>query len=67
MRVTCEEKIRLIEEYTHAGADLSNALGLLSVSGKVQRSQFQRFVDDCGIKLEQARIAFEKHTAEHEC
>jgi hypothetical protein len=68
--VSCEEKIRLIEEFTHAAAELSNALrelGLLSVSGKAERSQFQRVIDGCKIKLEQARISFERHTAEHGC
>jgi hypothetical protein len=70
MGVTCEEKMRLIEEYTHAPAELTNALKelhLRSVSGKAEKGGLQRIVAKREVELEQARRAFEKHTAEHGC
>lgn len=68
--VTCEEKMRLIEEYTHAAAELTNALRKLhlrSISGKAEKGRLQRIVAERGIELERARRAFEKHTSEHGC
>jgi len=42
--VTCEEKLRLIEEYTHAAAELTNALRELHLSsaGKIEKGRLQR-------------------------
>ena len=68
--MACEEKRRLIEEYTDAAAELSKALGelhLRTVSGEAEHGRLQRIVAERGVKLEQARIAFEKHTSEHGC
>lgn len=68
--MVCEEKLRLIEAYTRAAAELSNALGefrLRNIPGKAEHERLQRIVDERGIKLEQARIAFEQHTSEHGC
>lgn len=68
--VACEEKIRLIQEYIQAAAELSQALGelhLRSVSGPEEHGRLQSIVDACEIKSAQARMAFEKHTSEHGC
>jgi len=70
-RVACEEKIRLIEEYINAAAELSNALGELRLkarrSGPAEHGRHQRIVDQREIRLEQARVAFEEHTSQHGC
>jgi hypothetical protein len=68
--VACEEKRRLIEAYTNAATELSNALTELHlriVSSQAEHGRLQRIVSECELKLEHARIAFEKHTSEHGC
>jgi hypothetical protein len=68
--ISCQEKARLIEEYTHAASELSNALSALrsrNVSGNAERGRLQRIADEGEIKLEQIGEAFEKHTSEHGC
>ena len=68
--MVCDDKLRLIEAYTHAAAELSQAIGELhfrSVAGEAEHGRLQRIVDERGIKLEQARRAFELHTSEHGC
>ena len=68
--MACEEKIRLIQEYMDATAELSKALRELHLRGTSDTAEYrrlQRVVNERGIKLEQARMAFEKHTSEHDC
>jgi hypothetical protein len=67
--------MRLIEEYTNAATELSDALTKLHLrsaeagyrSKQADNERFQGIVRECELKLEQARMAFEKHTAEHGC
>jgi len=75
--VACEEKLRLIEEYTNAATHLSDArtkLHLRIASGEAElryrQAEYERLqgiVQECGLKVEQAREAFEAHTSEHGC
>jgi len=68
--MACEEKIRLIQEYTHAATELSDSLTKLhmrTLTGQSEQVRLQDIVQELGLKVEQARAAFEKHTAEHHC
>lgn len=68
--MTCEEKLRLIQEYTHAATELSDALTKLhmrTLTGQAEQVRLQDIVQELGLKLEQARVAFEKHTSAHGC
>jgi hypothetical protein len=71
MTSTCEEKARLLREYSLAASDYNRAVLILnSRSGVMPKQEYQRlrsFVETTRETAEQARSALDKHTDEHGC
>lgn len=67
----CESKIRLISDYEAATALFSEAVTELrqrmGTSTKEEYDQLAWAANDARVKSEQARLALEKHVAEHRC
>jgi hypothetical protein len=69
--MTCEEKIRLMKEYSSHALAFSHAVTELhrkvDAHAKEEFTHQQRVADGLRVKCEQARLALEQHTAEHGC
>jgi len=67
----CEIKFRLISEYETATAVFSEAVTELrrriGTSTKEEYDRLARDANDARVKSEQARLALERHVAEHRC
>lgn len=71
-RMSCEEKMRLIEEYMRAASELSDAVKELrskvgSRCGPAECGRLQGIVDERESMLEQVGVALEEHTSQHGC
>ena len=68
---TCEEKDRLSRAYSFAASDYFRAVSLLSKRTGVMRRQdyeeIRQYAEKMRTLVEQARIALERHIAEHGC
>lgn len=67
----CEEKNALLRRYDDATRDFSDRVGALNgkigVTQKREYESLERAVEDARLKSEQARIAYERHVADHCC
>jgi hypothetical protein len=67
----CEEKDRLLAEYSRASLTFSDAVAELQrktgTSTKPEYETLRRAADDARMKSEQGRLALEEHTARHGC
>jgi hypothetical protein len=67
----CADKRRLLDEYRSATASFSATLILLNerigTSSSEQYEALRRTVDIERVNSEQARLALERHVAEHQC
>ncbi len=68
---TCEEKTRLLREQLMAKSDHGRAVTLLreqsGIMFKRDYDAIRTFAEKTRAAVEQARIALERHTAEHGC
>ena len=66
----CQEKAQLLEAYVKATEEYLDSLTVLSVSlvrDKVEYNRIRDLSESYRMKSEQARLAFESHTATHGC
>lgn len=67
----CAMKVQLASEHEAATTLFSKAVAELrqnlGTSTKKDYEQLDRLANDARVKSEQARLALEKHTAEHRC
>jgi len=67
----CKEKDRLLQRYTDSTRVFSEAVATLNTRrGVTERHDYElleRAVLDARLKSEQARLAYEQHSAEHKC
>ena len=68
---TCEEKVRLMDEYASATAEFSRTLNILNgkmgVLSKAEYDRIREFVDVARRRSEAARLELVRHIAEHGC
>ena len=68
---TCEEKVRLMDEYASATAEFSRTLNILNaktgVLSKTEYDSIREFVDVARKRSEAARVALVGHIAKHGC
>ena len=69
--IGCEEKDRLLAEYSRASVAFSDAVATLQrktgTSTRPEYETLRRAADDARMKSEQARLALEGHAAMHGC
>jgi hypothetical protein len=69
--VGCEEKSRLLQSYNDATREFSDKVSALNarigVTPKHEYDLLERASEDARLKSEQARIAYERHVADHGC
>jgi hypothetical protein len=69
--MTCDEKAKLMKTYELTTAEFSEAVtDLRQRMGTVTQSEYNRLshlADDARLKSEAARLALERHVAEHGC
>jgi hypothetical protein len=69
--MSCEEKVRLTEDYRAATAAFAEAVlelqRRIGTSTSAEYDSLRRISDEARVKSEQARLAFEKHIAAHQC
>jgi hypothetical protein len=69
--MNCEDKIRLVQEYEVATATFAKAVRHLKqsigTSTQAEYQHLQLIADEGRLKSEQARLAFELHSATHKC
>jgi hypothetical protein len=69
--MVCEEKTRLAMEYEAATSAFSEAVKELhrkiGTSPKEEYKRLERISTDARVKSEQARLALERHIANHRC
>ena len=67
----CEEKGRLLQAYNDATREFSERVAAMNAKiGITQKKDYElleRAVEDARLKSEQARIAYERHVADHGC
>jgi hypothetical protein len=67
--VGCDERGRLLQAYNDATREFSDNVSALNarigVTPKHQYDLLERAVEDSRLKSEQARIAYERHVADH--
>jgi hypothetical protein len=67
----CEEKARLVAKYNRAALVYSRAISVLTQKkATFPESEYKKLrgaADDACIKCKEARLAFERHMAEHGC
>jgi len=67
---TCQEKATLLEEYEAATRKFADAVAQLKqrtgTSAQLEYQRLQRACDEARVQSEQARLAWEQHTADHE-
>ena len=70
-RVACEEKKRLVAEYESTTNKFAAAVKSLQqnmgTSSRADYDRLQRATDRARVQGEQARLALERHVAEHGC
>jgi hypothetical protein len=69
--MACDEKVSLMKTYESATARFSEAVTELHRKmGTVSKSEYERLsqaADEARLKSEAARLAVERHVAEHRC
>jgi hypothetical protein len=69
--VGCEERSRLLQSYNDASREFSDKVSALNarigVTPKHEYDLLERASEDARLKSEQARIAYERHVADHGC
>lgn len=69
--MVCKEKTRLVNEYemktNKFAAVLTELHQKMGTSLKAEYDRLQLLVDEARIQSEQARLALERHIAEHNC
>jgi hypothetical protein len=67
----CEERSRLLQSYNDATREFSDRVSALNarigVTPKHEYDLLERASEDARLKSEQARIAYERHVADHGC
>jgi hypothetical protein len=67
----CEERSRLLQAYNDATREFSDRVSALNarigVTPKHEYDLLERASEDARLKSEQARIAYERHAADHGC
>jgi hypothetical protein len=67
----CEERSRLLQAYNEATREFSDRVSALNarigVTPKHEYDLMERASEDARLKSEQARIAYERHVADHGC
>jgi hypothetical protein len=67
----CEEKFKLLRAYDDATRGFSDKVAALNakigVTPKHEYDLLERDVEDARLTSEQARIAYERHVADHGC
>lgn len=67
----CEERSRLLQAYNHATRAFSDRVSALNarigVTPKHEYDLLERALEDARLKSELARIAYERHVADHGC
>jgi hypothetical protein len=67
----CEERSRLLQAYNDATREFSERVSALNARiGVTQKHEYElleRAAEDARLKSEQARIAYERHVADHGC
>lgn len=67
----CDVKAKLLRAYSFAAADYSRAVLVLNEHiGTLRKDQYEKlrqFSEDAWRTTDEARIALERHTAEHGC
>ena len=67
----CEEKVRLMSEYTTATSEFSRTLNTLyrdmGVLRKAEYDRIRGFIEKARTRSETARIALERHILQHGC
>lgn len=70
-RTACLEKANLLNDYDTAAAEFSRTVRVLNqkmgVMSKEEYVRILRFSEQARIRSEQARLALERHVAEHGC
>lgn len=69
--MACKEKTQLVNEYEMKtqkfAAVLTELQQKMGTSTKTEYTRLQLLVDEARVQLEQARLALERHIAEHKC
>jgi hypothetical protein len=67
----CEERSRLLQAYNNATREFSDRVSALNarigVTPKHEYDLLERAAEDARLRSEQARIAYERHVADHGC
>jgi hypothetical protein len=67
----CEEKARLVDEYSATTSDFSKAVQemrrKIGTSSKEEYKRLEQNSSEARVKAEQARLALEQHIAAHRC
>ena len=67
----CEEKTRLLKAYDKASTEVSDAVAALrQFSGTTPQEAYEalyRASQDAHMRAEQTRLAFERHSQDHQC
>ena len=65
--MSCEEKMRLAQEYEVSVRKFAELVRQLCTSTRTEYESLQRASDEARVKSEQARLALEQHMAAHDC
>ena len=70
-QIGCEEKERLINTYAKTSAELTESIEALKkkegISTKDEYDALCRASEDAHMRNEQARLAYERHSQDHDC